>query len=59
MGDLVAAVVLFASKVKDDPGASDVIRNAAGELHAAVSKLITGDAVEGSKPRKPRQSKAA
>lgn len=42
MGDILAAIVSFANKVKDDPNLSDVFREAAADLHAEVSKLISG-----------------
>lgn len=42
MGDVLAAIVSFASKVKDDPDVSDLLRAAAADLHAEVSKLIGG-----------------
>lgn len=48
MGDVFAAIVAFASKVKDDPGVSQVMRDAATALHEEVSKVISGQASDGS-----------
>lgn len=51
MGDVFAAIVSFASKVKDDPGVSDVLRAAAKDLHEEVSKVISGQAAEAAPPQ--------
>lgn len=51
MGDVLAALVAFASKVKDDPNVSALLREAASELHEVVSKLVAGQASEGSQPQ--------
>lgn len=46
MADVLAALVTFASKVKDDPNVSDALREAAAGLHEEVSKLVAGSASE-------------
>lgn len=47
MGDVLAAIVSFASKVKDDPAVSDLLREAAADLHAEITKLIGAQVPEG------------
>lgn len=51
MADLFAALVSFASKVKDDPAVSELLRTAASDLHEEVTKLISGQASEVTQPQ--------